>query len=294
MVSSSSSSEEEAVKSSVLPENNRLYGTKEYWDERFRLEDSYEWLVSYDHVQQQLNRIIPSKDCRIVIIGCGNSPFSHDMYRDGYHNIVNLDYSSTVIAAMQEKYRTTTTMEWRIMDMTDMSALDDSSFDVVIDKAAMDAILTNEKDVWYPHESMIQASYQICSHISRILKNDNNDEANTSTTNGDTTRSHSNGGIYLQISFAQPHFRTKYLLGTHYEERILSSSNDNNNDTNNETSNASNYYSSLFGWTLDYETVGAMNTKEDDIPHSSGGFNHFLYIMKKTTVNPKSNNNRSK
>lgn len=49
-------------------------------------------------------------------------------------------------------------MSWRVMDMT---ALDfpDGSFDVVIDKAAMDALLTDEGSVWEPNA-------EVCSKIS--------------------------------------------------------------------------------------------------------------------------------
>jgi hypothetical protein len=48
-------------------------------------------------------------------------------------------------------------MSWRVMDMT---ALDfpDGSFDVVIDKAAMDALLTDEGSVWEPNA-------EVCSEI---------------------------------------------------------------------------------------------------------------------------------
>jgi hypothetical protein len=51
-------------------------------------------------------------------------------------------------------------MSWRVMDMT---ALDfpDGSFDVVIDKAAMDALLTDEGSVWEPNA-------EVCSKISSV------------------------------------------------------------------------------------------------------------------------------
>jgi hypothetical protein len=41
-------------------------------------------------------------------------------------------------------------MRWLTMDMLDMS-FDDSSFDVVIDKATMDALMVDEGDVWNPN-----------------------------------------------------------------------------------------------------------------------------------------------
>jgi hypothetical protein len=66
--------------------------------------------------------------------------------------------------------------------------------DVVIDKAAMDALMTQEGDVWNPSDSVVVSARSMCQHISRILKK---------------------GGYHLQISFQQRHFRKKYLLGWH-------------------------------------------------------------------------------
>lgn len=53
-------------------------------------------------------------------------------------------------------------MSWRVMDMT---ALDfpDGSFDVVIDKAAMDALLTDEGSVWEPNA-------EVCSRSRLMLE----------------------------------------------------------------------------------------------------------------------------
>ena len=38
--------------------------------------------------------------------------------------------------------------------MTDMSELEDESFDVVLDMAAMDALLSAEGDVWHPYPTL--------------------------------------------------------------------------------------------------------------------------------------------
>ena len=37
------------------------------------------------------------KDIRILNIGCGKSLLSEEMYKGGYQNILNVDYSETVI-----------------------------------------------------------------------------------------------------------------------------------------------------------------------------------------------------
>jgi len=41
---------------------------------------------------------------KILVAGCGNSELSADLYDIGYHNIVNVDISSTVIRQMTTKH----------------------------------------------------------------------------------------------------------------------------------------------------------------------------------------------
>ena len=53
--------------------------------------------------------------------------------------------------------------------MTNMSAIEDGSIDVVLDKAAMDALMSNEGDVWHPDASVVRLVHDMCRHISRVL-----------------------------------------------------------------------------------------------------------------------------
>lgn len=63
------------------------------------------------------------------------------MYDAGYHNIVNIDISESVI----EQMSTATSskgkkMEWLVMDGCDLK-FPDASFDVVLDKGTLDAVI---------------------------------------------------------------------------------------------------------------------------------------------------------
>lgn len=75
-------------------EDNAVYKTKEYWDERFQHEDEYDWLVTFADVAPNLKQLLPDDfGCRILVVGCGNSSFSFDLSTMGYVNITSIDFS---------------------------------------------------------------------------------------------------------------------------------------------------------------------------------------------------------
>ena len=80
-------------------------------------------------------------------LGCGNSSLAVELYNDGYKNIVNMDYSPVVISNMQRRHKALG-MEWVVMDAMEMSEFPASSFDVVLEKGTLDALLVAEKDPW--------------------------------------------------------------------------------------------------------------------------------------------------
>ncbi|KAJ1306670.1 hypothetical protein OPQ81_007665 [Rhizoctonia solani] len=87
----------------IIPKDNKSYEGKTYWDERYQSEEgrqSFDWFKSYKDIKDILENYIPGRDVRILMLGCGNSTLSEDMYQDGYRNIVNIDFSSVVIQHM--------------------------------------------------------------------------------------------------------------------------------------------------------------------------------------------------
>lgn len=65
------------------------------------------------------------------------------MQENEYKNasLVNTDYSENVIDRMKTLYGENDKLSWLVADMRDMPQFEDESFDAVIDKAAMDAIM---------------------------------------------------------------------------------------------------------------------------------------------------------
>ncbi len=216
---------------------NAVFKLQTYWEDRFSTEDSYDWLVTWKQARPYMEKFMRKTD-RILIVGCGNSSFSAEIYDAGYENIVNIDFSQNVIDKMRGIHNELRPkMTWEVMDMTAMT-FSEGEFDLVIDKAAMDALVVDEGDVWDPDLLVIQKVDNMSISVDRVLNKV--------------------GGRFLQLSFAQPHFRTKYLMGFRAEGQ-----------------NCSAYeskcgQSSRYGWFLNYEVIA-----------EEGCLSTFLYIMKR-------------
>ncbi|KAJ8694927.1 hypothetical protein PTI98_007561 [Pleurotus ostreatus] len=67
-------------------------------------DSSFDWFKSYGEISSTIHDIIPDRAARILMLGCGNSKLTEQMYDDGYKNIVNIDYSQVVIDKMQRRH----------------------------------------------------------------------------------------------------------------------------------------------------------------------------------------------
>ncbi|KDQ61339.1 hypothetical protein JAAARDRAFT_54716 [Jaapia argillacea MUCL 33604] len=189
----------------VLPQTNEEYGTKDYWDRRYQQESegvSFDWFKSYKDIAEMIRELIPSKSARILMLGCGNSKLSEDMYEDGYRNIVNIDYSAVVIDQMRHRHADKLEMEWHEMDVRRIEFAADS-FDVAIDKGTMDAMMTSKADVWDPPPQVVEDCTREVDEVHRVLRKGT--------------------GTFLYLTFGQPHFRRRFLKrpGTNLEIREL-------------------------------------------------------------------------
>ena len=315
--------EEGGVRSAVV---NHDYGTLEYWDTRFAEEEHYDWLLTFPQISKQVLPLLSpyTTKARILIVGCGNSSFSADLYDIGYTNIVNLDYSGVVIERMKSLHGVSRPMmTWIEMDMTCMAFPnrkigdeegEDVPFDIVIDKAALDAIMVDEKSVWDPANAVVNMADDTCKGVrsllrgavstfasvplpepvSNALKTESDSIAPSmealvaaakatalSTTATTTTTPVVDvvdrvdvvqvplRGLYLMISFMQPHFRTKYLSGAH-ADRLQGGELNEDIHSQVSPSSAAVGYCPRYDWTQRYEVIN----KEE-----GGSFQHFLYIM---------------
>ncbi len=168
------------------------YTQKSYWDERFVGEEHHEWLASYADIKALLAKYLRKSD-RILLVGVGTSKLPLDMAADGYTNLTASDYSDVVVRKQRELYAAShPTVEWVTADMTALEAdLPGRQFDAVLDKAALDALLADGGDTWEPPASLLAVTKTVCQQTHRVLRD---------------------GGVYLMITYSQPHFRLQYML----------------------------------------------------------------------------------
>ncbi|KAK0424278.1 hypothetical protein QR680_008588 [Steinernema hermaphroditum] len=168
-------------------ESKLQYREKSYWDRRFAKEAHFEWLADWEKFR---HLILPhlNKTDRILHIGCGNSRLSHNLVSEGFANVTNVDFSEVLI---ENGRRTDPHMEWVCNDMRTLDSIPSGSIDVVIEKASIESLLVAERSQWNPSEQAVSDVDAILRAVQRVLKAD---------------------GLFISISFTQPHFRIPAIL----------------------------------------------------------------------------------
>jgi hypothetical protein len=72
---------------------------------------------------------------------------SEEMYEDGFEHIVNIDYSSVIIDLMKKRCEKLDNMSWLVMDINKLD-FEPNSFECVLEKGTLDALLVDEKSPW--------------------------------------------------------------------------------------------------------------------------------------------------
>ncbi|KAM6948206.1 EEF1A lysine methyltransferase 4 [Aplochiton taeniatus] len=177
-----------------LPDHNSRYKDVDYWDERYKNEQSFEWFGEFSKFQHLLEKHV-RKDDAILVLGCGNSAMSSDMYEAGYRSITNIDYSPVCVEAMRARHAPRCpAMTWHTMDARQL-AFPAASYDAVVEKGTLDALLVDE-DPWRVAPPAAGLVHTVLEEVSRVLRP---------------------GGRFLSITFAQPHFRKRLYARRAYD-----------------------------------------------------------------------------
>ncbi|XP_004688538.1 PREDICTED: methyltransferase-like protein 13 isoform X1 [Condylura cristata] len=167
----------------LLPKTSKEFGSADYWEKFFqqRGKKAFEWYGTYLELCGVLHKYIKPRE-KVLVVGCGNSELSEQLYDVGYQDIVNIDISEVVIKQMKERNASRRPhMSFLKMDMTKME-FPSASFQVVLDKGTLDAVLTDEE------EKTLQQVDRMLAEVGRVLQV---------------------GGRYLCISLAQAHVLKK-------------------------------------------------------------------------------------
>jgi len=124
------------------------YASQTYWDKAYsggRYGASFDWYGGWEDPDlegrslAELVRPFVRKDARILVLGCGNSNLSAQMYHEGFGDITSVDISEPVIEQMKQTYSHIPGMKWHAMDASAMK-FPDGHFDFTIEKGLFDAL----------------------------------------------------------------------------------------------------------------------------------------------------------
>ncbi|XP_017469332.1 PREDICTED: methyltransferase-like protein 13 [Rhagoletis zephyria] len=169
----------------LLPKSHEEFAQPEYWNSFFtkRGEKAFEWYGEYLELCEHIHKYVKNTD-QILMLGCGNSQLSMDMYDSGFRNITNIDISTVAIRKMLElNERKRVNMKFLQMDATQMT-FEDECFSVALDKGTLDALFVDDT-------SEVHATVErYFNEIKRTMRN---------------------GGRYLCITLLQEHI-LRYIL----------------------------------------------------------------------------------
>ncbi|XP_067624855.1 eEF1A lysine and N-terminal methyltransferase homolog [Eurosta solidaginis] len=129
----------------LLPKSHEEFAQPEYWNTFFtkRGGRAFEWYGEYLELCDQIHKYVKNTD-QILMLGCGNSQLSMDMYDSGFRNITNIDISMVAIRRMLElNEKTRPDMKFLQMDATKM-IFENEQFSVALDKGTLDALFVDD------------------------------------------------------------------------------------------------------------------------------------------------------
>jgi spermidine synthase/ubiquinone/menaquinone biosynthesis C-methylase UbiE len=155
---------------SLLPTDHSEFRTQQYWNDFFikrqattnsedgGVESTFEWYGDWSDMSNLVGKYVPPTPTttkgnnEVLVIGCGNSTTSEEMFEQGYKCVTSNDFSNVVIQEMTEKSKIITSsiqddktswLRYEQMDFLNMSYNNDR-FKLVFDKGALDALMSDD------------------------------------------------------------------------------------------------------------------------------------------------------
>uniref|UniRef100_A0A3Q2FG57 eEF1A lysine and N-terminal methyltransferase n=1 Tax=Cyprinodon variegatus TaxID=28743 RepID=A0A3Q2FG57_CYPVA len=147
---------------SLLPRTAEEFSSAEYWERFFkkRGERAFEWYGDYNKLCGVLHKYIKVQD-KVLVVGCGNSELSEQLYDVGYKHLTNIDISETVVTHMnQRNSERRPDLTFHQVDAT-QTPYEDASFQAALDKGTLDAMASEEEGA---------LARRMITEVSRVLK----------------------------------------------------------------------------------------------------------------------------
>ncbi|KAF5534407.1 endothelin-converting enzyme 2 [Fusarium mexicanum] len=166
----------------------------EYWDGRYATsnnnDSTHEWYRSFSQVLQFLKKNLFEEagrtahdNPRILHLGSGDSVVPAELAERGYMRQLCVDFSPVVVDMMTERHKEIAGIEWSRVDVRDMPSIASGSIDVAFDKGTLDAMIYGSP--WSPPDEVMENTSRYLKEVHRVLKAD---------------------GVFLNVTFRQPHF----------------------------------------------------------------------------------------
>ncbi|XP_026881821.2 eEF1A lysine and N-terminal methyltransferase [Electrophorus electricus] len=131
---------------SLLPRTADEFSSADYWERFFRKrgEKAFEWYGDYNSLCGVLHKYIKPRE-KVLVVGCGNSELSEQLYDVGYRHLTNIDISETVVSQMsQRNARRRPDLTFQQVDATQM-CYESGSYQAALDKGTLDAMASEEE-----------------------------------------------------------------------------------------------------------------------------------------------------
>ena len=137
------------------------YATRRYWAARYAAVgdgDVFEWFLSFDDLRPLLGFV--KRRSAVLDLGCGTSRLLCDMREAGYAGrLVGVDCAAAALRSVKERSEACH-VELVEADATTLAPFADATFDVVVDKGTVDALISGDA----------AAATEACAAAGRVLK----------------------------------------------------------------------------------------------------------------------------
>mmetsp|Transcript_10204 Transcript_10204/g.21608 ORF Transcript_10204/g.21608 Transcript_10204/m.21608 type:complete len:249 (-) Transcript_10204:60-806(-) len=164
------------------------YADAAYWLAWYneRGNEVFDWYLRWEQLKDIVGTLL-SPESQILVLGCGTSALSEQMYAEGFVNITNVDRCGPLIDILHDKHQDKATMQYEEYDLVQALPREwDGRFDFCIDKATLDCVACGRDKK--------QRVDQFLRNVSRVMK--------------------PSSGVLVSISHAAPEYRRSMLLSS--------------------------------------------------------------------------------